>query len=496
MALPPAVTEMIVKVAKDHLLKIGKKVAYAFADSVTGKKLGELISYRQQDQNNNVVLFVHGFSGSASETFGKTPEMLDNNPQFAGWDIFSIGYSSDIFPSIGKGLWSVNPDITKISLYLRTLLKNQFNDYSRVAFVAHSMGGLAVQRAILDLPKPNQNKISHVLLFGTPSAGLKKAFWVKFWNTQLKDLSSQSEFIKKLRADWKTEFSTPPFNFKSIAGSKDEFVPIKSSLTPFEESYHGVIEGNHITMIKPKDENDTHHQSYEIISKTLTNRPTDYLRGNPEDINLLLGNYQSIINSFLPNVESIGLRELIQLVFALECRGRNEEAISILKNHKKASQNSDALGILAGRYKRKYLLQGLQKDFDNAFHFYKKALQISKQEQNQKQIFYHAINLAFMSIVGDSQDIDMRTYAQMALDSCISEHKDMWELATIAESNLYLGNLDIAKDFYKKSADVAGTDIRAKQSIYSNAFNGYQALMASQDKNASFLKMLEAIFLK
>jgi len=46
----------------------------------------------------------------------------------------------------------------------------------------------------------------------------------------------------------------------------------------------------------------------------------------------------------------------------------------------------------------------------------------------------------------------MRAYAQLALDNCNTEHKDMWELATIAESNLYLGQLDLAETFYKKSS--------------------------------------------
>ncbi|MBC7875279.1 MAG: hypothetical protein H7Y01_14845, partial [Ferruginibacter sp.] len=40
------------------------------------------------------------------------------------------------------------------------------------------------------------------------------------------------------------------------------------------------------------------------------------------------------------------------------------------------------------------------------------------------------------------------------------------------------------------------TDIRSKQSIYSNAFYGYQSLTASTNKNADFLKMLDETFLK
>lgn len=496
MSISTFITGAIIDIAKKQLFSFGKKVAHDFVDLGAGKKIGQLTCYRKQKGYNNVLLFVHGFSGSSSETFGCTPDMLERSPQFKGWDIFSIGYSTDIFPSIGKGIWTANPDIAKISLYLKTLLQTQFNEYDRFAFVAHSMGGLAVQRVILDLTKPEKLKLSHLLLFGTPSSGLKKAFWFKFWNTQLRDLSNESDFIKKLRSDWNMEFQLGVnFSFKTIAGSKDEFVPIESSLKPFDEKHHGVVEGNHITMTKPKDENDIQNQSFEIILKTLTNQYVTYLKGNPEDINLLLGEYHTVINKFLPIFKLIGLRELTQLVFALECTKRSDEAVMVLKEHPTASYSSDSLGILGGRYKRKYLLEGLQADIDKSFQYYNAALNIAQTERYNKQVFYHSINLAFLFIVAQNNETKMKEYAQLALNNCNSEQKDMWELATIAEANLYIGNIVLAEEFYKKAAKVAGTDIRAKQSIYSNAYFGYQSLMASKNKDIEFLKTLESTFL-
>src|SRR5450432_1777124 len=213
MPLASIITGVVIDIAKKQLFEAEKKMLQPFIDSITGNKIGELICYRKKEGYNNVLLFVHGFSGSASETFGCTPDMLIKNQAFDGWDVFSIGYSSDIFPSIGKGLWSVNPDITKIALYLKTLLENQFSDYNRIAFTGHSMGGLAVQRVILDLPVNEQNKISQVLFFGTPSAVLAKSFWIRFWNTQTHDLNNKSDFIKKLRSDWDTKYKNGmPFN--------------------------------------------------------------------------------------------------------------------------------------------------------------------------------------------------------------------------------------------------------------------------------------------
>src|SRR6185436_2665345 len=120
-----------------------------------------------------------------------------------------------------------------------------------------------------------------------------------------------------------------------------------------------------------------------------------------------------------------------------------------------------------------------------------RALVISEVSHDRKQIFYHAINLAFLYIVAKNNDIEMKRFAQLALDNCILDSKDMWELATIGEANLYLGKMDVAEEYYRKAALLAGTDVRAKASIYGNAFYGYQSLTASKNKDAEFLKMLE-----
>lgn len=495
MALATIIAGPVIDMAKKFLFEKGKKVAHDFVDSAAGKKMGAIISYRKEEGNNNVLLFVHGFSGSASETFGATPDILVSDNSFDGWDVFSIGYSSDIFPSIGKGLWSVNPNIAKIAFYLNTLLKNQFEDYDRIAFVAHSMGGLAVQRAILDTAPEIQQKISHVVFFGTPSAGLKKAGWVNFWNTQLKDLDAASDFIKVLRKDWSEKFKNGTgFVFKTIAGSKDEFVPVESSLSPFDETCHGVIEGNHITMIKPTGINDINHQSLQIILKTLTAQKIEYMQGDAGEINLLLGEYQTVINNYLKKAQEIAIKPLIQLVFALECTGRKQEALQVLQSHPKAVDNSDILGIIGGRYKRNYLLSGLQQDLDMALGYYLKALGMAQANNDHEQIFYHAINLAFLKITGEDNKGEMRKYAQLALDNCISENKDKWELATIAEANLYLGHTDVAETYYKEAAKFANA--RDRQSIYSNAFNGYKSLMANNANDTAFIKMLDDTFLK
>lgn len=499
MSVTSIVSGLVIDITKKFIFDKGKKVAHEFKESVSGNTLGKIISHRKKEKNNSVILFIHGFSGSSAETFGAVPKLLINNSKLDGYDVFSVGYSSDIFPSIGKGLWSVNPDITKVSKYLNTTLNNQFFEYEQVVFVAHSMGGLVVQRAILDMDSVTFNKISHVLFFGTPSAGLKKATWFRFWNRQIRDLSSNSNFVINLRKDWEERFNdTYSFKFRTVAGSKDEFVPVSSSLDPFNEKYHDVIEGNHVTMIQTINDKDVNNQCYQVILGSITNKSSSITAGTDEERNILFGNYQAIISKYLANYTQISLMALSDLVFALECTGRAKKALDVLETHPEAHNDSDTLGIIGGRYKRNYILNGIKNDLDKAIEYYTRGLTISTENDDKKQQYYHAINLAFLNIFGlrDKGINKMKKYAALALANCDMQSKNMWELATIAEANLYLENFDVSKTYYEKAAKVAGTDIRAKQSIYSNAYFGFQSLMGSRNEKADFLIMLEECLLR
>ena len=69
-----------------------------------------------------------------------------------GWDLFSVGYSTNLRIDLA-GIWSADPDLDMVATLLRTTTSLQpLDHYGALAIIAHSMGGLAVQRAILDYP--------------------------------------------------------------------------------------------------------------------------------------------------------------------------------------------------------------------------------------------------------------------------------------------------------------------------------------------------------
>lgn len=458
--------------------------------TVKGKK--EVVTvFRETDEATNLVLFVHGFSGEASDTFGIIPNLLAADSKMDGWDLKPLGYSQNVDPELGKDIWAGINDINKISDYLTTAIKYKFDKYDRIAIVAHSLGGLVAQKTILDLQKEFRNKISHLILFGTPSNGIDPELLNNVSHTKFKELSSEGAFISDLRVKWKNEFDNNyPFNLKVVAAIDDEYVNNSSCFKPFNEEHCETIQGTHLTIVKPSDKN---NDCYNLILNTLTNTEFYNEFTNSEEINLTLGKYKVIVDKLLPALNSLDANGLKQLIFSLEGLDRKDEALKILNEHNIAKDNTDLMGLLAGRYKRSYLKTFNKTDGENALEYYKKSLGIAVSKENFNQVYYHAINLAFLSIVLEGNETLMIKYAKQALEATSNCRDNIWKFATIAEANMYIGDMTNAEEFYKKAAELAG--IREKISIHTNAYIGYTNLMHSDNPNDSFIKLLKTHYL-
>jgi pimeloyl-ACP methyl ester carboxylesterase len=466
-------------------VKIAPKIGKAWLNSLLGKNKGEVINYRKEN-SESVICFVHGFNGKPGETFDEFPKLILNDAALDGWDVFSVGYATDMMPTIRLGLWAELPDLNKLSRFLITNVTALLDNYKRIAFVAHSMGGLVVQRAILDLDDNEQkrNRITYLLLYGTPSNGLHKAKFAHWLNPQVNDMAFGSAFIVKLREDWKNKFfGKMPFVFATVAGELDMFVPVESSQDPFA-SGHATTIGNHIDMVKPDSVN---HTSYAILKKTIVNKAPFLQTFTSQALNNLLGDYNAIISALYNQIDVIGRTDFREYIFALEGYKNVEEAIAALEKSNRVQTDTDFIGILGGRYKRKYLSGKLEADKNKAIELYLKGYelsqskyQLSKSKHDCPQVYYHAINLAFLYLYGEGEREKMTQYAIEALAATtICKDQDKWEIATIAEAYLYLNNLEESKMNYTAAIQKSADDERSVSSMYINAYNACVAL----DKN-------------
>ena len=400
--------------------------------------------------NEVAVVFVHGFTGDRKLTWGRIPEFLAADPQLRDWDLFGFGYESRFRFDI-LNLWSADAKLEEIATELNSL--PELKRYKRLALVAHSMGGLVVQRALVKYPQLSA-RTSHVVLFGTPSAGLNKASVVSFLKQQVNNMSASGEFIKQLRSDW-TRLDldkSAPFVFLAVAGELDQFVPPVSSIEPFPEPVRRVIPGNHVTMLRA-DSADA--PAVGLLSTFLCGGPM--LGGARTAASLAIegGEFKEVINKLWPLRAEIDDPGAVTLALALDAEGRRPEAIEVLE-HRQA-KGTDSLGTLAGRYKRRWILERRQSDVDRAFELYRAGYlaATTRVPADHSQAYYHGTNLMYLEMASNNNYDAARTLALSVRNHCQADTSPrgvFWRLATEGDALITLGMKDEALAIHAKAA--------------------------------------------
>jgi len=158
-----------------------------------------------------------------------------------------------------------------------------------------------------------------------------------------------------------------------------------------------------------------------------------------------------VLSSTPTSVRAIQLRAL-----ALGRTGlvaNNDEAIRLLEELRDQGTTDkeslkETLGLLGGRYKKKYDKTGDEKFLRSAYRAYQKAFEVTRDS-------YPGINAAALALRLRELDIS-REYARQvlaALEQTPADEMDNWKLATVGEAYLLLRNLDSAKIWYQKAVD-------------------------------------------
>ena len=408
------------------------------------------------------------------------------------WDLHGVGYPSGLRVDI-PGVWTADPDLNVISVSFRTALSlPPLRDYSCIALVAHSMGGLVVQRALLDDPGLRR-KVSHVLLFGTPSDGLEKAGLVSGFKRQFRDMSTGGQFIAKLREDWTSQFSiSRHFVLKAIDGDIDEFVPASSSLSPFPDLCRAVVPGNHVSIIRPVQSD---HGGLRLLLDSLSGSGTVPPAVDGARLAVELGKFREAVTTLLPRAAELDEAALASLALALDGLDRQAEAIHVLEEYGKGGEGlstTDAVGILAGRLKRRWLVERGAGDRGRARDLYMWGLEEAERRDDHEQAYYHAINVAFLDLISLPLDQtvpqNVRDMAKRAKAHCIRANVSHWQMATRAEAELMLNDLAQAEMFYRQALTKSNSP-RAVQSMYSQAIRVAERMFGD-----SGTKSIEKIF--
>lgn len=119
--------------------KWGKKTYVNWAKQPTGKAL----------------VFIHGFNGSSSSTFGDFHTEFRYRPEYAGYDVYFFSYDS-MFKQIAnsalhflKFLKAIHDDINSV-IKSSGVKVTRNNHYSKIVIVGHSLGAVVTRQALND----------------------------------------------------------------------------------------------------------------------------------------------------------------------------------------------------------------------------------------------------------------------------------------------------------------------------------------------------------
>jgi pimeloyl-ACP methyl ester carboxylesterase len=427
------------------------------------------------------LILIHGFSGDARSTWSGMIDHLLQDPSTSSWDIIALGFPSNLRVDV-PNVWEADPELTIVARALSTTLSlAPFKDYQALAIAAHSMGGLVAQRALLDDPSL-VSRLSNLFIFGTPSGGLPKARLLSRLKRQFRDMSPKSDFIKSLRSDWKATFGiTPPFDLRVIAGDVDAFVPPASSLVPFDTQFQAVVPGNHLEIVKP---NRAAHQSVRIIVESLNGRNRELPPVDSARLAVELGQFKKAVAALEPHASELDDNGIVSLALALEGMGRGAEALATLENFCNGGISStEALGTLAGRIKRRWIVGRSAADFSRALSLYEQGLAAAEAQGDSDQAFYHAINVAFLRLMAlpptSAVTPECKNMAERALAHCQKCPVSRWRLATEGEALFILGRADEAFAAYA-SAIQSTTSQREIDSMWSQAFRVVERLYSKE----------------
>lgn len=211
---------------------------------------------RTDKPNDRLGIFVHGFGGGYTSTWGRLSDLLytldDRDRDFGEWDYAFVGYDTGIITTyldISARVWTEWD-------HARAGDPPYKNKYNKFALFGHSLGTLGIRqflcKHLLD-SKDLAKEINSVTLFGTPLNGSKLAdlaFWSKVAdaleenNPQLRMLKAWSDSAHT-KVTWVPTSVVLGLDDKVVGGRWAELVQWRGDTGVFTENF------DHRDLVKP-----------------------------------------------------------------------------------------------------------------------------------------------------------------------------------------------------------------------------------------------------
>jgi hypothetical protein len=239
--------------------------------STQGSRTEELREWKREDQKRKKLLvFVHGFNSSKETAWGDFIDLILKDRDFDDFNIHLFGYP--------KARCSEPKDIQDLGDHFASFLSSELTKYKSVILVAHSMGGLVSLNALLALSSAEVSKPDiQVLTFGTPFMGVEEARYLTLFckNAQGANMEALNNTLARLQKNWQRNFNKPglpQIPIYPFRGIEDQLVTEASSCPGIAEPCDAV-DGDHSSMVKPKDKK---HLTYQKLLSRLNTKHTNH----------------------------------------------------------------------------------------------------------------------------------------------------------------------------------------------------------------------------
>lgn len=209
---------------------------------------------------SKALVLVHGIFSSGN-TWDSLKQGIAADEQLAGLFVVSFDYDS---PRFRFSPTRVIPNLDDIALKLWTFIQSRLADYEQISIIAHSQGGLIVQRMLARQVEAGSGealaRIRQIVLLACPNSGsdlfLTMRRYAFLWrNPQERALRPLDKDLERTRATvlqkviHATEITsaTCPIVIHAYAGESDGIVKSQSALSAF--SSIGVLEGDHSSIL-------------------------------------------------------------------------------------------------------------------------------------------------------------------------------------------------------------------------------------------------------
>jgi hypothetical protein len=243
-----------------------------FSNCGTGFSAPPISHYERNENKDRVVVFVHGIFGNATDTWtcpkgGYWPKMLLSDKAFDDSDVYVVAYSS---PYLGNRM-----TIDEVVGNLASRLEHDgVFQHREVVFVAHSLGGLIVQRFLLT-HREYARQVRFIYFYSTPETGAEIAKLGHIFNSDplLKEMfpGDDNDYLLNMEDEWKSAHFENIHRYCAYEKKPMSGVLVVDRLSGTRNCELGVpINENHAGIVKPCSTGD---DSYIALQNAVRNNP-------------------------------------------------------------------------------------------------------------------------------------------------------------------------------------------------------------------------------